>query len=161
MTALAAMSLGDLFGFAALFFTGLAAVLMLLRAPLLKATRSLSAVRAIHLAISGAAGLFLCLHILELYLPPESMGITLGYATVGAAIAAWLTGTAFLKKVRNSLFYHGVLSSSLLPLALMHVALTSTNVVFLWSQVLLAGAAGTSLVAAGVHAMRAASSASR
>ncbi len=161
MTPTGAMSAGDLYGFAALFFTALAAVLMLLRAYLLKATKSLSAVRGIHVFVSTAAGVFLALHISALYLPPDSTGLVLGYATVIAAFAAWLTGTAFLTKVKDSLFYHGVLSASLLPLALMHVALSSTNLLFLWTQVLLAGAAGVALVNAGAHAMKAASAASR
>jgi hypothetical protein len=155
------MTAGDLYGFAALFLIALAAALMLLRSKVLKMTRNLALIRASHLVISALAGLFLALHISTLFLPPVSTGIILGYGAVIASVIAWLTGTAFLEKVKDSLFFHGVLSSILIPLSMMHAATTSTNLPAYWSQVILAGTALVVFANAALHIKRALSSVPR
>ncbi|MDA4125583.1 MAG: hypothetical protein OK452_00050 [Thaumarchaeota archaeon] len=156
-----AMTAGDLYGFAALFLIALAAALMLLRSKVLKLTKNIALVRVIHLVLSSAAGLFLALHISSLFLPPVSTGILLGYAAVIASVVAWLTGTAFLQKVKDSLFFHGVLSSILIPLSMMHVAATSTNLPMYWSQILLVATAAVVFANAALHIKRALSSVPR
>jgi hypothetical protein len=161
MSAASAMTAGDLYGFAALFFIALAAALMLLRSKVLKLTKNIALVRAIHLVLSSVAGLFLALHISSLFLPPVSTGIILGYAAVIASVVAWLSGTAFLRKVKDSLFFHGVLSSILIPLSMMHVATTSTNLPAYWAQILLVATAGVVFANAALHIKRALSSVPR
>jgi hypothetical protein len=158
MSAVGALSVGDVFGFAALFLTALAALLMLLRSRLLKMTRNLNLVRSLHVAVSAMAGLFLVLHITSLYLPPSSTGILLGYLAVGVSAVLWLTGTAFLTKVRDSLFFHGVLSGVFIPLALMHAAIASPNIGIDLGRLLVAGAAGVVIANATLHLRRAVSS---
>lgn len=158
MSAVSAMSAGDFYGFAALFLIALTAALMLLRSKLLKVTRNVVLLRVIHVILATLAGLFLALHISTLFLPPASTGILLGYGSVAASVVAWLTGTAFLEKVKDSLFFHGVLSSLLIPLALMHAATSSTNIPPYWSQVMLGATAGVVLANAALHVKRALSS---
>ncbi len=158
MSAAGAMTAGDLYGFAALFLIALAAALMLLRSRLLKMTKNIALVRWTHVIVSTLAGLFLALHISSLFLPPASTGVILGYAAVLASVAAWLTGAAFLEKVKDSLFFHGVLSSILIPLALMHAATASVNITGYLSELLLAGSAGVVFANAALHVKRALSS---
>jgi len=158
MSAAGAMTAGDLYGFAALFLIALSAALMLLRSKVLKLTKNIALVRSTHLVISAAAGLFLALHISSLFLPPVSTGILLGYAAVITSVVAWLTGTAFLQKVKDSLFFHGVLSAILIPLSMMHVATSSTNLPAYWAQILLVGTAAVVFANAALHIKRALSS---
>ncbi len=155
MTAASAMSGGDVYGFAALFLTALAAVLMLLRSKLLKVTRNIALVRGVHVAVSTLAGLFLTLHIASLFLPPISTGIIIGYAAVIVSLVLWLTGAAFLEKVKDSLFFHGVLSSVLIPLAMIHAATASVNISPELSRLLLAGTAAIVVANAALHIRRA------
>ena len=150
--------MGDVFGFTALFLTALAAVLMLLRSKLLRLTRNLGLVRSIHGAVAASAGIFLVLHITYLYLPPSTAGVTLGYAAVGVSAVLWLTGTAFLTKVRDSLFFHGVLSGVFIPLALLHAAIAAPNMTVDLSRMLVAGSAGIVFANAALHLTRAAGS---
>lgn len=152
------MTAGDLYGFAALFLIALAASLMLLRSKLLKWTRNVAFLRGVHLAISALAGLFLALHISTLFLPPISTGVILGYAAVGTSVVAWLTGTAFLQKMKDSLFFHGVLSSILIPLSMMHAAMASVNIPSFLAQLLLGGTAVVIFANAALHIRRALSS---
>ncbi len=152
------MTAGDLYGFAALFLIALAAALMLLRSKILKLTRNIALVRASHLVISALAGLFLALHISSQFLPPTSTGIILGYGAVIISVVAWLSGTAFLEKVRDSLFFHGVLSSVLIPLSMMHAATAGVNIPMYWSQVIVASTAGVVFANAALHIKRALSS---
>jgi len=151
------MTAGDLYGFAALFLIALAAVLMLLRSRLLKLT-SITVVRTTHLVVSTLAGLFLVLHISAQFLPPSSTGILLGYGAVIISVAAWLTGTAFLEKVKGSLFFHGVLSSVLIPLSIVHAATSGANFPFYLSQLVLGATASIVFANAALHIRRALSS---
>lgn len=161
MSAASAMSAGDLYGFAALFLIALAAALMLLRSKLLKVTKNIALIRAIHVVVSTSAGLFLALHVSTLFLPPASAGVVLGYGAVAASVVAWVTGAAFLEKVKDSLFFHGVLSSILIPLAMMHAVSTGTNIPAYLYQVLLGGTAAVVFANAGLHLWRATQSVPR
>jgi hypothetical protein len=152
------MTAGDLYGFLALFFIALAAALMLLRSKLLKLTKNLGAVRSIHVAVSTLAGFFLVLHISIQFLLPINPGLILGYGAVFASVAVWLTGTAFLEKTKDSLFFHGVLSGILIPLSMMHIATTGANLPVYWSQLLLGGTAVVIFANAVLHIKRAMSS---
>ena len=158
MSAAGALSAGDLYGFIALFLVALAAILMLLRSKILKLTKNITLIRTVHVAVSTSAGLFLTLHISTLFQLPTSNGIILGYVAVAVAVVAWLTGTAFLQKVRDSLFFHGVLSSLLIPLVIMHAASASLNIPADVFTVLLAGTAGVVFANAALHIWRALSS---
>lgn len=158
MSAAGGLSTGDIFGFAALLLVALAAFLMLVRSKLLKATRNLNLVRTIHVAVSALAGIFLVLHISILYLPPSTTGVLLGYAAVGVSAVLWLTGTAFLTKVKDSLFFHGILSGVFIPLAIMHAAITSPNITLDLSRLMIAGSAGVVFANAALQLRRAASS---
>ncbi|HEV2138408.1 MAG TPA: hypothetical protein VGR53_06170 [Nitrososphaerales archaeon] len=161
MSAASAMTAADLYGFAALFLIALAAALMLLRSKLLKLTKNIALVRSVHLVLSAAGGLFLALHISAQFMPPVSTGILLGYSAVIVSVVAWLTGTAFLQKVKDSLFFHGVLSSILIPLSMMHVATSSTNLPANWPQILLVATAAVVFANAALHIKRAMSSVPR
>jgi hypothetical protein len=154
MSAASAFSAGDLYGFAALFLIALAAALMLLRSKLLKVTRNVTFIRVLHLVVSTLAGIFLALHISVLYLPPTSTGVIFGYGAILAGVAAWLTGTAFLEKMKDSLFFHGVMSGILIPLSMMHAAVTSANMPAYWPQLLLVGTASVVFANAALHIRR-------
>jgi hypothetical protein len=154
LSAASAFTAGDLYGFAALFLIASAAALMLLRSKLLKVTRNVTLIRVTHLVISTLAGLFLALHISALYLPPTTNGIILGYGAVIAGVAAWLTGTAFLEKTKDSLFFHGVMSGVLIPLSMIHAAITSANMPANWPELLLAGTAIVVFANATLHIKR-------
>jgi hypothetical protein len=155
VTAVSAFSLGDVYGFAALFLIALTAALMLLRSRLLKLTRNIALIRTTHLAISVLAGFFLILHISTLFLPPISNGVLLGYAAIIVSVIVWMTGTAFLQKVKDSLFFHGVLSSVLIPLSMIHAATASTNIPSSLSELLLLGTTAVVLANAALHVKRA------
>ena len=155
------MSPGDLYGFLALFFMIFAAIMMLFRTKLLKWTKSLGAVRSIHVATSTLAGFFLILHISNQYLPPNSTGVILGYTAVFASVIVWLTGTMFLEKVKDTLFFHGVISGLLIPLSMIHAATTGSNIPFFWIQILVATTAAVIFANAALQLKRAWGSAPR
>ena len=145
------LSIGDVSGFAALILTGLAAVFILLRSYLLKRTKNLAAIRSTHLALSIAAGSLLVVHIVIQFSPPSSIGILLGYVAVGAGLAVWVTGTAFLEKLRDSLFFHGTMASLLVAIALIHAAISAVNIPFALSQTMLASSSMILMVNAIFH----------
>jgi hypothetical protein len=150
-----ALSPGDVYGFVALFLIALAAVLMLFRSKLLKVTRNITLVRTIHVVVSTSAGLFLILHLTALFSLPVSTGIAIGYAAVIVSVAVWLSGTAFLEKARDSLFFHGVLSSVLIPLSLIHAANAGSNLPLDWTQAILGTSAVVVLANAALHLRKA------
>ena len=157
MSAASTLSAGDAFGFGALILIGLAAILMLLRSKLLTLTKNLNLIRGIHIAISTLAGIFLILHITSLFTLPVSNGIILGYAAVGLSVIVWLSGTAFLERLRDSLFFHGSMTSVLVGLSVMHAAVVSLNIPTLWAQLMLGGTVLVMLANASFHLVRAVS----
>src|SRR2546422_8077461 len=157
MSAASTLSTGDAFGFGALILIGLAAILMLMRSKLLTLTKNLNLIRGIHIAISTLAGAFLILHITSLFTLPVSNGIILGYVAVGAAVIVWLSGTAFLERLRDSLFFHGSMTAVLVGLSVMHAAVISLNIPTLWAQLMLGGTVLIMLANASYHLVRAVS----
>lgn len=131
------ISIGDTTGFIALVLVGLSAVFMLFRSRLLKMTKNLAAVRGAHIAISFFAGVFMITHILYSFSLPTTLPIDLGYVSVGVSVVVWLTGTAFLQRLRDSLFFHGTLSTILAGLIMVHAATSSANIPLLMVQTFL------------------------
>jgi hypothetical protein len=127
----------NVFGFLAVALIAASALFMLLRGRILKITRNLQLIRVTHIVISTLAGLFLLLHVIYFISYPITNGIILGYASFVIALVVWLTGSAFLEKMRGSLFFHGTLSIVLLSLALMHAATTGINLPPLFSELVL------------------------
>ena len=157
MSAASTLTAGDAFGFGALILIGLAAILMLMRSKLLTLTKNLNLIRGIHIAISTLAGAFLILHVTSLFTLPVSNGIILGYVAVGAAVIVWLSGTAFLERLRDSLFFHGSMTAVLVGLSVMHAAVIGLNIPTLWAQLMLGGTVLIMLANASYHLMRAVS----
>lgn len=133
-----ALSVGDAAGFLALILVGMSASFMLVRSRVLKVTRNIAAVRAIHVLISALAGVFIIVHVSLLFLPPMSVAVDLGYLAVGVAVVVWLSGTAFLERLRDSLFFHGTLSTILVGLIMAHAATSSLEMPALLSEGMLA-----------------------
>jgi len=131
------ISIGDATGFLALILIGLSSIFMLLRSKLLKVTRNIAAIRGTHVAISALAGIFLLVHIAYLFTPPISVSMDLGYISAAVAVAVWLTGTAFLERLRDSLFFHGALSSILVGLVMVHAATGSANIPLFLVEIIL------------------------
>ncbi len=131
------ITVGDATGFASLILIGFSAVFMLVRSKLLKVTKNIAAVRAAHVAVSALAGIFMIAHIALLFTPPTSLPVDLGYASVALAVTVWLTGTAFLEKLRDSLFFHGSLSTVLAGLIMVHAATSSLDVPLMLAQTML------------------------
>ncbi len=135
----------------AVIFTGISAFFMVARSKLLKITKNLQAIRVAHIAISFLAGLFMLLHISYYLNYPLNTGIILGYATVGVSVIVWLTGSAFLERVKDSLLFHGSLSIVLISLALIHAASSAANFPAFFSIVLVFAAVGVLLANIGYH----------
>lgn len=136
------ISIGDATGFLALILIGLSSMFMLLRSKLLKVTKNLAAIRGAHVAVSALGGVFLLIHVAFLFTPPVSVAMDLGYISVAVAVAVWLTGTAFLERLRDSLFFHGALSSILIGLIMVHAAASSVNIPLFLVEIIL----GTTLI---------------
>lgn len=141
------------FGFIAVSLIAVSALFMLLRGQLLKITRNLPLIRSAHIAISTLAGLFLLLHVIYFVSYPFNAGILLGYASFSLALVVWLTGTAFLEKVRGSLFFHGTLSVVVISLALLHAASTGINLPLVFTELAI-GATVIVVVSNMAHQMR-------
>ena len=113
---------GNIFGYATLVLVCISAVLMYARGPLLKKFKKLNLIRQLHIAVSSAAGVFLILHVISFITFPASIGLYVGYASFATIFVVWLTGTAFLERVRDSLIFHGSLSLAAITLALIHAS---------------------------------------
>jgi hypothetical protein len=138
------LMLGDVFGLLALALISATAVMMLLRKRILKRFRNLDLLRRIHMATAGLGGLFLVLHVAYFVTWPVSLEILLGYLSATLALVVWVTGTAFLERFRDSLYFHGTLSLSAISLMVIHSASAGLNVPFAFAEVVLGG---TSIVA--------------
>lgn len=130
-------------------------MLMLLRSRLLKVTKNVAAVRATHVAVSALAGVFLLIHVAYLFTPPVSVPMDLGYVSVAVAVAVWLTGTAFLERLRDSLFFHGALSSMLVGLVMIHAATSSVNIPLFMVEIILGTTVTLMVASAAYHFSRA------
>ena len=149
------ISIGDASGFLALILIGVSSIFMLLRPKLLKVTKNIAAIRLTHVAISALAGVFMILHIAYLFALPISVSMDLGYLAVVVSIAVWLTGTAFLERLRDSLFFHGTLSSALVGLVMVHAATSNVNIPFVLAEIILGATLLVMLANATFHFSRA------
>jgi hypothetical protein len=131
--------LGDIFGLLALALISATAVLMLLRRRILKRFKNLELMRRVHVAVAGLGGLFLVLHVAYFITWPLSIEITLGYVSATLALVVWLTGTAFLERFRDSLYFHGTLSLSAVSLMVIHSAAAGLNIPFAFAEAVLGG----------------------
>jgi len=120
--------LGDIFGIIALALIAFTAVFMLLRRSLLRFTKNLELLRKIHMYAGTLGGLFLVLHVAYFVSYPLSDAIVLGYISAVVAGIVWITGSAFLERFKDGLFYHGSLSLVAISLMVIHAASSGSNV---------------------------------
>jgi hypothetical protein len=113
--------LGDAFGFLALLLIGFTAVF-----------------RRMHIIIAALGGLFLVSHAAYFIEYTLNLTIVLGYVSTTIALAVWLTGTAFLERFRDSLYFHSTLSLSAVSLMIIHSAAAGANLPLLLAALLLA-----------------------
>ena len=118
---------GDIFGFLALGFIIFTAIFMLLRKKILKVTRNLDLLRRIHIYSATGAGVFLILHAAYFMNWPITSAIILGYISASIAGIVWLTGTAFLERFKDSLFFHSALSIGSISLMVIHAGSAGIN----------------------------------
>ena len=131
--------LGDVFGILALALISATAVLMLLRRRILKRFKNLELMRRVHIAVAALGGLFLVLHVAYFIAWPLNTEILLGYISATVALVVWVTGTAFLERFRDSLYFHGTLSLSAISLMVIHSSAAGLNVPFAFAEVVLGG----------------------
>jgi len=121
-------SLADLFGFLALALIVVTGVLMLFKRPLTTWMGSPERLWRLHIVIAGAGGLFLGLHVVLFLAFPLSLPVLLGYGATGAALFVWVTGGIYFQGVRNSMFYHGLLSIGAIFLMTVHTFGAGRNI---------------------------------
>jgi hypothetical protein len=120
--------LADLSGFLALALIAATGVLMLFKKPLGAWMGSPEALWRLHILIAGAGGVFLGLHVVLFLAFPLSLPVLLGYAATGAALFVWITGAVYFQAVRNSMFYHGLLSIGGIFLMILHTFGAGRNI---------------------------------
>jgi hypothetical protein len=121
-------SLADLFGFLALALIAATGVLMLFKKSLTAWMGSPERLWRLHVVMAGAGGLFLGLHVVLFLAFPLSLPVLLGYAATGAALFVWITGAVYFQGVRNSMFYHGLLSIGGIFLMVVHTFGAGRNI---------------------------------
>jgi hypothetical protein len=139
-----------LFGIIALVLLIFTGVLMAARRLLLKFTKNLELLRRLHIVIGTLAGFFLVLHISFFVSFPFNDGIILGYVSTAVAVFVWLSGTAFLERFRDSLFFHGTMTVTAVGLILLHSAVSGANLPIMFTELL----AGAVVVAMAVETSR-------
>ncbi|MDA4136595.1 MAG: hypothetical protein OK449_06335 [Thaumarchaeota archaeon] len=108
-------------GYLALILIAATGVLMLFRRPLLRYLKDPELLRNIHVTVAGLGGAFLVVHVVFFLLFPLSLPVLFGYFATYAALAIWITGALLLEGLRNSIFYHGLLSLVGISLMVVHV----------------------------------------
>ena len=121
-------SLADLFGFLALALIAATGVLMLFKGRLTVWMGSPERLWRLHIVIAGAGGLFLGLHVVLFLAFPLSLPVLLGYGATGAALFVWITGGIYFQGVRNSMFFHGLLSIGAIFLMVVHTFGAGRNI---------------------------------
>ena len=121
-------SLADLFGFLALALIAATGVLMLFKGRLTAWMGSPERLWRLHIVIAAAGGVFLGLHVVLFLAFPLSLPVLLGYAASGAALFVWITGGIYFQGVRNSMFYHGLLSIGAIFLMVVHTFGAGRNI---------------------------------
>jgi len=121
-------SLADLFGFLALALIAATGVLMLFKGRLAAWMGSPERLWRLHVLVAGAGGVFLGLHVVLFLAFPLSLPVLLGYAATGAALFVWITGGIYFQGVRNSMFFHGLLSIGAIFLMVVHTFGAGRNI---------------------------------
>jgi len=142
-------SLADLFGFLALAFIAATGVLMLFKGRLSAWMGSPERLWRLHIIIAAAGGVFLGLHVVLFLAFPVSLPVFFGYIATGAALLVWITGGVYFQGVRNSMFYHGLLSTGAIFLMVLHTFGSGRNIPVEVSGASLALAALLMLVGVG------------
>ncbi len=142
---------GDVFGFIALALVIFTASFMLVRRRLLKFTKNLNLLRKVHIYAATAAGFFIVLHVAYFFSYPITDAVLLGYGSAAMAVFVWVTGTAFLERLRDSLFFHGTMSLSTIGLMVVHSAGAGVNVPVVLAAATLLVVASISVVKAWEH----------
>lgn len=143
--------LGDVFGYIALALVVFTATFMMIRRRLLRYTKNLNLLRKVHIYAATLAGLFIILHVAYFFGYPVTTAVTWGYVSAAMALFVWITGTAFLERFRDSLFYHGAMSLSTVGLMTVHAAGAGVNIPFGAALGVLVGVAVITLVKAQFH----------
>ncbi len=121
-------SLADLFGFIALGLIVATGALMLFKRPLTAWMGSPERLWRLHVVVAGVGGAFLGLHVVLFLSFPLSLPVLLGYAATGAALFVWITGAIYFQGVRNSMFYHGLLTIGGIFLMVVHTFGAGRNI---------------------------------
>jgi hypothetical protein len=121
-------SLADLSGFLALALIAATGVMMLFKKPLSSRMGSSERLWRLHIVIAGGGGLFLGVHVVLFLVLPLSLPILLGYAASGAALFVWISGGTYFQGIRNSMFYHGLLSIGAIFLIVVHTFGAGRNI---------------------------------
>jgi hypothetical protein len=130
--------LADLSGFFALAFIIATGVMMFFKNSLSDAMGSKERLWRLHIIIAAAGGLFLGLHIVLFLAFPLSVPVLLGYGATGAALFVWITGGIYFQGLKNSMFYHGILSIVGVFLMIVHTFGAGRNIPMEWSGISLA-----------------------
>jgi len=146
--------LGDLLGLAAHLLIVVAGVLMLFRKMLVRRIRNLDLLRKIHIGASTGGGVLLVLHAAYFATYPLTAPVILGYVAAAAAVVVWLTGTAFLERFRDSLFFHGSLSLVAISAMSIHAFSAGVNLPVFISEVGIAMVVSIALLRAAIHVNR-------
>lgn len=170
------LSLGDIFGYLALVFISLSALLIgrknllirqrLLRGPLdpnrhLRRRRirgrmlfitNLTLVRKSHMVVALMGGLFLVLHVAYLISYPVNEAIVLGYVSGAMALFLGLTGTSYLQRFTEARYYHGSISLAAISLMTIHAAGSGFNLPVWLATVTLVGTAALVFLVAARYA---------
>jgi hypothetical protein len=133
--------LADVFGFLALALIAATGVLMLFKKRLAAWMGSPEKLWRVHIAIAGAGGIFMGLHVVIFLAFPLSLPIFFGYAATGAALFVWITGGVYFQGIRNSMFYHGVFSIIGIFLMVLHTFGAGQNIPMELSGISLAAVA--------------------
>lgn len=111
----------NLAGYAALILIIATGVIMLFKRAILRRMKDPGLLRTVHIVVAGLAGVFLVFHVVFFLLFPLSIPVLFGYVATYAALAIWITGTFYFEGLRNSMFYHGLLSLVGIALMAVHV----------------------------------------
>ena len=145
---------GDIFGIIALILISFTSVFMLVRKMVLKYTKNLDLLRRVHIYAATLGGLFLILHVAYFISYPVTMAVILGYISAAVAGVVWITGTAFLERFRDSLFYHGTLSLAGISLMVIHSSASGINIPAYFAYAVLIAAVAVTLYKAAHHTDR-------
>ena len=143
--------LGDFFGFIALALIVFTASFMVLRRRLLRYTKNLDLLRRVHIYSATGAGFFIVLHVAFFFSYPLTAAVAMGYGSAAMAVFVWLTGTAFLERLRDSLFFHGTMSFSTIELMAVHSAGAGVNIPDFVAAAVLVAVAAVSAFKASDH----------